>query len=120
MSLDDCSCWLTPLVKWEKPGHRGDGDEEGIRGLGLAESLGDSVAPDTRWFTAGCPSSIPARSLAFHKVAGRNNHLVTVSLISPMLKATSSTIYISGLRLFVFGCKYKAKVGVADDVTPRS
>ena len=41
----------------------GDGDEAGIRGLGLvlgAESLGDSVAPDTRRFTAGCPAAIPA------------------------------------------------------------
>jgi hypothetical protein len=40
-------------------GAAGDGDEAGIRGLGLpltTESLGDSVAPDAQRFTAGCPA----------------------------------------------------------------
>jgi hypothetical protein len=60
-------------VKWEKPGLE-VGDEAGIRGLGMAlgaESFyirpprnespgGDSVAPDARRFTAGCPPAIPA------------------------------------------------------------
>ena len=49
---------------WAGGGGGGDGDEGGIRGLGLlalrAESLGDSVAPDARRFTAGCPPAIPA------------------------------------------------------------
>ena len=44
-------------------GAAADGDEAGIRGLGLplaTESFGDSVAPDARRFTAGCPAAIPA------------------------------------------------------------
>jgi hypothetical protein len=45
---------------WAPSGAAGEGDEEGIRGLGLAESLGDSVAPDARQFTTGCPAAIPA------------------------------------------------------------
>jgi hypothetical protein len=48
------------LVKWEKFGAAGDGDEAGIGGLGLAESFGDAVAPDARLFTAGCPAAMPA------------------------------------------------------------
>jgi hypothetical protein len=43
---------------WARGGAAGDGDEAGIRGLGLAESLGDSVAPDARRLTAGCPAGI--------------------------------------------------------------
>ena len=47
---------------WAGGGAAGDGDEAGIRGLCLAlgsESLGNSVAPDVRRFTAGCPAAIP-------------------------------------------------------------
>ena len=63
MPLDDCSCWLPCEMgeTWAGGGADGDGDEAGIRGSGLAESLGDSVAPDAQQFTAGCPAVIPAR-----------------------------------------------------------
>jgi len=48
---------------WAGGGAAGDGDEAGVCGLGLAlgvESFGDSVAPDARRFTTGCPGAIPA------------------------------------------------------------
>ncbi len=48
---------------WAAGGGGGDGGEEGVRGLGVAlgaESLGDSVAPDARRFTAACPPAMPA------------------------------------------------------------
>ena len=45
------------LVKsWSGGGAAGDGDEAGIRGLGLALRA-DSVAPDVRWFTTLFPTS---------------------------------------------------------------
>jgi hypothetical protein len=63
---------------------------------GATESPNDS-APGPGLTHESLPHLHPLwpRSLAFHKVAGRNNHLVTVSLISPMFKATLSTICIS-------------------------
>jgi hypothetical protein len=50
---------------WSGGGADGDGNAAGMRGLVLAlgaESLGDSVAPDARRFTAGCPVAIPAET----------------------------------------------------------
>ena len=50
---------------WIGDGAPGDGNEAGIRGLVLtlrAESLGDSATPVAQWFTAGCPTAIPART----------------------------------------------------------
>ena len=56
---------------WAGGGGGGDGDEAGVRALGVAlraESLGDSVAPDVRLFTAGCPAAMPAGTAAIFLV----------------------------------------------------
>ncbi len=64
---------------WAGGGAGGDGDEAGIRGLGVAlgaESLGDSGAPDARRFTAACPAAIPGKNC--RNLPGRE--LVSVAL----------------------------------------
>jgi hypothetical protein len=46
----------------------------------------------------------------------RNNHLVTFFADIPHVQGEA----IDGLRLDLFGCKYKAKLGASDAVAPRA
>jgi hypothetical protein len=71
MLLDACSCWLPCEMgeTWAGGGAARDGDEAGIRRLGLVESLGDSVSPDARRFTAlsSCDSSRTSEILVLER-----------------------------------------------------